>query len=119
MKKLICRKNNRNRIIGEIYLVNGMLGYVTNVDKSSYNGKTLDISFIPDFVDNVEFNNVRIDYKTLIDSIQTDKENYKKGYSMFDMFEFGDVITVHLSQGSQAEKCIIYRHFGGGRISQT
>ena len=116
-EKLICRKNNRNRIIGDgIYLVNGMLGYVTNVDKSSYNGKTLDISFIPDFVDNIEFNNVRIDYKTLIDSIQTDKENYKKGYSMFDMFEFGDVITVHLSQGSQAENVLyIYEHFGGGR----
>jgi ATP-dependent exoDNAse (exonuclease V) alpha subunit len=35
---------------------------------------------------------------------------------MFDMFEFGDVITVHLSQGSQAENVLyIYEHFGGGR----
>ncbi len=116
-EKLICRKNNRNRIIGDgIYLVNGMLGYITDVDKSSYNGKSLDISFVPDFTDDVQFNNVRIDYKTLMDSIQTDKENYKKGYSMFDMFEFGDVITVHLSQGSQAENVLyIEEPFGGGR----
>ena len=34
-EKLICRKNNRNRIIGDgVYLVNGMLGYVIDVNKS-------------------------------------------------------------------------------------
>lgn len=115
-EKLICRKNNRNRIIGDnVYLVNGMLGYVTNVDKSTYNSKTVDISFTPDFSDNLNFHNVRIDYKTLMQSIQTDNTNYKKGYSMYDMFEFGDCITVHLSQGSQADNVLfISEPFGRG-----
>ena len=115
-EKLICRKNNRNRIIGDnVYLVNGMLGYVTNVDRSTYNTKTVDISFTPDFSDKLNFHNVRIDYKTLMQSIQTDNTNYKKGYSMHDMFEFGDCITVHLSQGSQADNVLfISEPFGRG-----
>ena len=119
-EKLICRKNNRNRIIGDgVYLVNGMLGYVTNVDKSTYNTKTVDISFTPDFDDNLIFNNVRLDYKTLMNSIQIDNTQYKKGYSMFDMFEFGDCITVHLSQGSQAENVLfISEPFGRDRDLQ-
>jgi chaperonin GroEL (HSP60 family) len=53
-EKLICRKNNRNRIIGDgVYLVNGMLGYVVQSDKSSFNGTTLDIAFSPDFNENI------------------------------------------------------------------
>ena len=82
-EKLICRKNNRNRIIGDgVYLVNGMIGYVINVEKSSYNGKTLDISFVPDFNEDLVFNNVRLDYKTLMNSIQTDNDKYYKGFSL-------------------------------------
>lgn len=120
-EKLICRKNNRNRIIGDgVYLVNGMLGYVRNVDKSTYNSKTVDITFSPDFDDRLMFNNVKIDYKTLMQSIQTDNNQYKKGYSMFDMFEFGDAITVHLSQGSQAENVLfISEPFGRDRDLQA
>lgn len=119
-EKLICRKNNRNRIIGDgVYLVNGMLGYVAKADKSTFNGKTLDISFSPDFDERLIFNNVKMDYKTLINSIQQDNGKYQKGYSMYDMFEFGDVITVHLSQGSQAENVLfISEPFAGGRDIQ-
>lgn len=119
-EKLICRKNNRNRIIGDgVYLVNGMLGYVVKSEKSSYQGNTIDISFSPDFNDSLIFNNVRIDYKTLMNSIQPNNGEYKKGYSMYDMFEFGDVITVHLSQGSQAENVLyISEPFAGGRDLQ-
>lgn len=119
-EKLICRKNNRNRIIGDgVYLVNGMLGYVVSADKSTFNGKTLDISFSPDFNEDLIFNNVRMDYKTLMNSIQQDNGKYQKGYSMYDMFEFGDVITVHLSQGSQAENVLfISEPFAGGRDIQ-
>ena len=99
--------------------MNGMLGYVVKSDKSTYTGSTLDISFSPDFDDNLIFNNVRLDYKTLMNSIQTDNEKYKKGYSMYDMFEFGDVITVHLSQGSQAGNVLyISEPFAGGRDIQ-
>ena len=97
-----------------------MIGYVTHVEKGSYNGKTLDISFVPDFNENLNFHNVRIDYKTLMNSIQTDNEKYNKGFSMFDMFEFGDVITVHLSQGSQAENVLfISEPFGCDRSLQA
>ena len=82
--------------------------------------KAVDITFSPDFDDRLMFNNVKIDYKTLMQSIQTDNNQYKKGYSMFDMFEFGDAITVHLSQGSQAENVLfISEPFGRDRDLQA
>jgi exodeoxyribonuclease-5 len=119
-EKLICRKNNRNRIMGDnVYLVNGMLGYVRDVNKSTFNGTTIDIGFSPDFNEDLIFNNVKIDYKTLMQSIQTDND-HKKGYSMYDMFEFGDCITVHLSQGSQADNVLfISEPFGRDRLLQN
>jgi ATP-dependent exoDNAse (exonuclease V) alpha subunit len=55
-----------------------------------------------------------------MNSIQTDNDIYTKGFSMFDMFEFGDVITVHLSQGSQAENVLfISEPFGRDRGLQA
>jgi ATP-dependent exoDNAse (exonuclease V) alpha subunit len=52
-------------------------------------------------------------------SIQTDND-HKKGYSMYDMFEFGDCITVHLSQGSQADNVLfISEPFGRDRLLQN
>jgi ATP-dependent exoDNAse (exonuclease V) alpha subunit len=39
---------------------------------------------------------------------------------MYDMFEFGDVITVHLSQGSQADNVLfISEPFGRDRELQN
>lgn len=105
-EKLICRKNNRQRIIGDgSYLVNGMIGYVEDVIKSSFNGKTLSIDFRPDYVDDKVFSDVKLDYKALLASITPDSD-YKKGYSMNEIFEYGYAMTVHLSQGSQAENVI-------------
>ena len=53
-----------------------------------------------------------------MNSIQPNNGEYKKGYSMYDMFEFGDVITVHLSQGSQAENVLYINHSQEGRDIQ-
>lgn len=106
-EKIICRKNNWNRIIGEdLCLVNGMVGYIDSVDKSTFNRNTINIGFRPDFEEYNCFNNVKIDYKTLMGSLQTINGKYEKGFSMYDMFEFGNAITVHLSQGSQADNVL-------------
>lgn len=119
-EKLICRKNNWGRMIGNgINLVNGMVGFVEKVEKESFNGKTINIDFRPDFEDKLFFNNVTIDYKVLMNSIQENNTNVKKGFSYDDIFEFGYVHTVHLSQGSQADNVLfISEPFGGGKDMQ-
>lgn len=118
-EKLICRKNNWNRILNDnLCLVNGMLGYVEDAKKSSFNGKTLDIDFRPDFTDEV-FRNIKMDYKSLMRSIQQVNGKYEKGFSMNDMFEFGYGITVHLSQGSQSPNVLFVGDRFGSREMQS
>lgn len=117
-EKIICRKNNWNRIMDNgLCLVNGMIGYVDAVHKSSFNGSTIDINFRPEFETDKIFRNVKIDYKTLMNSLQINNGKYQKGFSINDMFEFGNAITVHLSQGSQAENVLfISEKFGDRNI---
>lgn len=117
-EKLICRKNNRQRILSNsIYLVNGMTGFVENVEKSSFNGKTLDIDFRPDFEESKFFQDLRIDFNLLTNSIDVNNV-YKKKYSMFESFEYGYAMTVHLSQGSQADNVIFISEPFGNKEMQ-
>lgn len=115
-EKLICRKNNWGRMIGNgISLVNGMDGYIERIHKESFNGKTLSIDFRPSFEENTCFKNVTLDYKVLTSSVQEDNTNIKKGFSYDDIFEYGYVKTVHLSQGSQADNVLFISEPFGGR----
>lgn len=117
-EKLICRKNNWSRILGDnVCLVNGMIGYVEEARKSTFNGKTIDIDFQPDFCNEV-FRNVKIDYKSLMRSVQQVNGKYEKGFSMYDMFEFGYGMTVHLSQGSQSPNVLFLGDRFGSREMQ-
>lgn len=117
-EKLICRKNNWSRILGDnVCLVNGMIGYVEEARKSTFNGKTIDIDFKPDFCDEI-FRNVKIDYKSLMRSVQQVNGKYEKGFSMYDMFEFGYGMTVHLSQGSQSPNVLFLGDRFGSREMQ-
>ena len=117
-EKLICRKNNWSRILGDnVCLVNGMIGYVEEARKTTFNGKTIDIDFQPDFCNEV-FRNVKIDYKSLMRSVQQVNGKYEKGFSMYDMFEFGYGMTVHLSQGSQSPNVLFLGDRFGSREMQ-
>jgi len=103
--KLICRQNNWDESIGEnIFLINGMIGFVEDIDAESYDGRSLAIDFRPEFMETRAFEGIRIDYKYL-----NLPHGMKKTYiSYYNKFEFGYAITCHLSQGSQYEKVLIY-----------
>lgn len=117
-EKIICRKNNWSRILDEgLCLVNGMVGFVDEIHKSTFNGNTIDLNFRPEFTDKV-FKNVKVDYKTLMNSLQITNGKYQKGFSMNDMFEFGHAITVHLSQGSQYPNVLFLSEPFGDRTMQ-
>jgi exodeoxyribonuclease-5 len=103
--KLICRQNNWEESLGDnIFLINGMIGFVDDIDVESYNSRSIDIDFRPEFMESKSFTNLTIDYRYL-----NMPYGLKKTYmTYFNKFEFGYAITCHLSQGSQYNKVLIY-----------
>lgn len=109
--KIICRQNVWDRCIYDnIYLINGMIGYITDIDVEGFNKTFMWINFRPEFIED-SFDNIPLDYKFLFLS-QKEKESYiAKGIK----FEYGYAITCHLAQGSQYKKVLIHNEFLGDR----
>lgn len=100
-EKIICRKNNWDMCVGDgFYLTNGMTGVVEDVNMSSYNGKTIKINFLPDFI-NKPFCSIPISYRHLFGNDEYLSDSELLGERYLDKFEFAYAITVHSSQGSQ------------------
>lgn len=97
--KMMCRKNNWSLEIDDIALINGLSGYVTNIDDESFNGKSLNIDFMPECLDGQWFEDVEVDYRLLSEPIG--KAGTKTIYPYGNYFEYGYASTVHLAQGSQ------------------
>ena len=104
-EKLMCTQNNWTRsICDDIYLINGMTGFVKNVYLDTYNGRSLTIDFQPDFIKDDYFKKVKIDYANLIAKPE-DRINKR---SFYDKFEYGYAATAHKVQGSEFDKVFIY-----------
>ena len=99
-EKVICKKNNWGQSIdGKIYLTNGLTGFVDNVYKDSYNGRTMKIDFRPDFTKKT-FKNIEFDYNHMYAIPGQEEELNKLGF-YYDKMEYAYAITTHSSQGSQ------------------
>jgi exodeoxyribonuclease-5 len=102
--KVICRENNwQESIHGDIFLTNGMVGYVHDIDLESITDRKMKIDFRPEFLDTDVFRNLEIDrvYMRL-------SPEYKKKYnSTLNKFEYAYAITCHLAQGSQYKHVIV------------
>lgn len=110
-EKLVCRKNDWSRSIGEnndIFLINGMIGHVKEIHLNTYNGKTIEIDFQPDFLDNDFYRHLRIDLEYLKTPAY---EEYSSLNHSLARMQRGNVITVHLSQGSQYPTVFYHRDF--------
>lgn len=111
-EKIICRKNNWTECIDDdIFLVNGIMGYVDNVYMNEYNGKKFNIDFRPDFTDSI-FENISVDYKHLF---SRSGQQTNSAFSSYNKFELANCITVHLSQGSQYPNVTFYSERIGTR----
>lgn len=116
--KLICRKNCWDILLndGDIALTNGMVGYVTGIDRNTRKPSSLmQIDFKPEFT-NEYFEKLPINHKYPF----MDYEDRKGINTMYDdniIFEFGYCITCHLSQGSQADNVVIYDDMLGSTMS--
>ena len=93
--KLICRENDWTFSVDDVYLINGLIGYVTDIDLESISDYTMKIDFKPEFMDN-EFKNVTLD-RIYMGLSPNDKRFYRSNYHKF---EYGYAVTCHLSQCS-------------------
>ena len=104
--KMVCRHNNWDKsILKNIYLVNGMIGYVEDIDLESLTKNSIYFDFRPEFTKKDVFRDVTADlYYLHLDT------KYKKEYVSlqdFDLFEYGYAITCHLAQGSEYGNILI------------
>jgi exodeoxyribonuclease-5 len=100
--KIICRKNNWDRFNHDnVPLVNGMIGYITDIDYEHMTKYKMPFDFQPEDFDS--FLGVLMDRK-LFNLIGTDTSMMKTNY---DIFEYGYAITCHLAQGSQYNSVIV------------
>jgi exodeoxyribonuclease-5 len=102
--KIICRENNWAEVINDdIYLVNGMVGYVHDIDLESITSKKMKIDFRPEFLDTQVYRNLEIDRVYMRLSAE-----YKRKYnSPLNKFEYAYAITCHLAQGSQYKHVVV------------
>lgn len=105
-EQVMCRKNNWNRCIDDgIYFTNGMTGFVDDIYKDTFNGKTMCMDFRPDFMTK-SFRKVKFDYRhmytppsSLLDDNEQESNEPENIY--LDKIEYAYAITTHSSQGSQ------------------
>lgn len=115
--KLVNRKNNWSRSLCNIPLVNGIIGKVVNpIRMSECNLKDgiYRIDFQPDYVsDSFEYYEaIPCDYDYLNQPCGSKViDKYNKGCKM----EYGEAITVHLSQGSQYDDVVYWDEWVGSR----
>ena len=106
--KLICRENDWTFSVDDVYLINGLIGYVTDIDLESISDYTMKIDFKPEFMDN-EFKNVTLD-RIYMGLSPNNKRFYRSNYHKF---EYGYAITCHLSQGSQYNRVLVFNESFG------
>lgn len=109
--KIVCRKNNWNESIGDVPLINGLFGKVLNVYKNTFNGRTVEIDFQPDCVEDDYFENILLDYEYLKKTHEERAMTNKM--SAANIFEYGYASTCHLAQGSQAPAVMILEEMIG------
>lgn len=109
--KIICRQNVKDRTDGKRYLTNGTIGWIDEI-LSHKSSKKLTIDFVPDYDTNAVFPNIDLDVKYL-------KMDYKDrscyGITKYVKFEYGNLITAHLSQGSEYDRVLFLDEPFGSR----
>lgn len=101
--KLICRQNLKDFSEGGRFLTNGTIGYLIYTEPGSRTSKKMTIDFTPDYDDSIVFQNVIMDMKYIS---QDHHGRSAMGLTKYVKFEYGNVITAHLSQGSEYNRVL-------------
>ena len=102
--KIICRMNNWGESLNGIYLTNGLVGYITDVNYCSMHRDIVYIDFQPDFMDD-SFEKLSLDYG-FMKSDWKERRDYGFSFNNLERFEYAYAITAHLSQGSEYQRVL-------------
>lgn len=118
-ERIICRKNNWDKCVGNMPLVNGLVGTViTPPDIGKFNGDIMKLDFLPDTL-SIPFINLEVNYKYL-NASHKEKEDLKMNpYLIGERFEYAYCSTVHLAQGSEYNSGIYIEEFLKGDIQNA
>lgn len=95
--KIICVQNDWHKVCGNYPLVNGMIGFISNL-RDDYDDTFCRFTFTPDFTDeSVEVRALKA--QLLGEKVETKLLRDKN--DPIDQFNYGQAITCHKSQGSQ------------------
>ena len=112
-ERVICKKNNWGLSINGISLANGLTGTVkSDIDVSSFNGKTFKMNFLPDLLD-IPFIDISVDYEYLNSDSNKKKELKNKKFSIGEKFDYAYASTVHSAQGSEYDYGIYINEYAG------
>ena len=109
-EKIICKRNNWGKFIrnkGEIYLTNGLTGFVDYLDKRSYSKNNITIDFRPDF-SATPFRNLKIDIPHLNRPLGSKVDNEWIPPDC-DVFEYAYALTTYACQASQWDNVVLLR----------
>jgi exodeoxyribonuclease-5 len=108
-EKLICLKNNY-----DVGIVNGLQGYIREINSIDMDNGFMDIEFEGE--DGTCIKSLRISIGIFIPQILEDSLMEIK-CSKYEKFDFGYVVTVHKSEGSEWNNVLyIESRFGGGNM---
>lgn len=115
--KLVCRKNNWLYTIddGNVPLINGLVGKVTEIYPETYNGRSMCVDFQPDFLSHDYFEQIELDCKYLNLPYEY-KQDYRYGEG--NRFDSGYALTTHLVQGSQFDSIMYIQEMMGSEDFQ-
>ena len=107
--RVICKQNNWDKVVGDVALTNGLIGWISSSVKFGYDKKgklkkdILNIDFKPD-LSMYPFDNLNINYKYLI-SDYTERNRIREymvsTHNNAELFEFAYALTTHSAQGSE------------------
>lgn len=100
--KLICKQNNWDACVDGIFLTNGLIGNVTNIERNRLCKGYMVIDFQPDFMSNA-FENLQLD-REFITLDAKEKQDY--GMSKYNKFDYGYAITSYSCQGSEYDNVL-------------
>lgn len=100
--KLICRKNNWEKSVNNIPLINGLIGTCINqIDLSEANKGVFKMDFQPEIMKKSYFEGIECNLDIFSGlSAKERQEIQKDRFAPGEIFEYGYAITTHLSQGS-------------------
>lgn len=110
-EKIICRQNNwKTSIDDNLFLINGLIGYIQDIHLETYNKKSIQIDFRPEFLQDKMFHKVAIDFEYLFQPLTQQSK-----MSFYNKFQYAYAITCHLAQGSQYDDVLIYNENVGSK----